>query len=103
MKQQICCLAVKQLSGDGVLSQVLAKQQVPGLQIWFVQMNASGPFGKLGNTFLRHSRHSCVNLLSKARVRRRPCYACIFSPCSDNCGCEKSVTELSAQPTRLSQ
>ena len=34
-----------------------------------------------------------------ARVRRRPCYACIFSPCSDNRGCEKSVTELSAQPT----
>ena len=36
-----------------------------------------------------------------ARARRRPCYACVFSPCSDDrdWDCEKFVTELSAQPT----
>ena len=44
--------------------------------------------------YLRHSCHSCVK-----KIRRRPCYACIFSPCSDDCGCEKFVTELPAQPT----
>ena len=57
-------------------------------------MQASGLFGKFGNTDRSHSRHSCVK-----KIRRRPCYACIFSPCSDDCGCEKFVTELPAQPT----
>ena len=62
---------------------------------------ASGPFGTFGNTARSHSRHSCVSLLSIARVRRSHCYDCIFSPCSDNCGCEKSVAGLPEQPTGM--
>ena len=46
--------------------------------------------------YLRDTRHSGVR-----KIRRRPCYACIFLPCSDDCHCEKFVTELSARPTSV--
>jgi len=36
---------------------------------------------------------------AKARARRGRCYGLHFSPCSDDCGCERSVTELPAQST----
>ena len=63
-----------------------------------IDASPSGACRKFDNTFLRHRRHSCVK-----KTRRRPCYACVFSPCSDACGCEKFVTELSARPTRVIQ
>ena len=54
---------------------------------------SSGACGKFDNTFLCDSRHSGVR-----KIRRRPCYACIFLPCSDDCHCEKFVTELPHAP-----
>ncbi len=43
---------------------------------------------------------AALTIVNNSLARRRPCYACVFSPCSDDCGCEKFVTELPEQPTR---
>ena len=56
-----------------------------------MRSKTSGLFGKFGNTA---RSHSCGE-----KTRRRPCYASIFSPCSDDRACEKFVTEIPAQPT----
>ncbi len=53
-----------------------------------------GCLESLVTLYIRHSSLCCVG-----KIRRSPCYACIFPPCSDDCGCEKFVTELPAQPT----
>ena len=42
---------------------------------------------------------AALTIVDQNQVRRKPPVFLYFSPCSDNCDCEKSVTELPARPT----